>query len=89
MKTRSLIAASNIGVMFLLVVGIAAEAAELKVLSAIGIQAVMEDLMPKFERTSGHKLAITFATLGAAVKHVQDGKPPMSSSFPGRGSTAS
>jgi hypothetical protein len=50
MKTRSLIAASNIGVMFLLVVGIAAEAAELKVLSAIGMQLVMEDLGPKFER---------------------------------------
>jgi molybdate transport system substrate-binding protein len=74
MKTRSLIAASTIGVMFLLVVGIAAEAAELKVLSAIGMQAVMEDLGPKFERTSGHKLAITFATLGAAVKRVQDGE---------------
>ena len=74
MKTRSLIAASTIGVMFLLVVGIAAEAAELKVLSAIGMQAVMEDLVPKFERTSGHKLAITFATLGAAVKRVQDGE---------------
>jgi molybdate transport system substrate-binding protein len=74
MKTRSLIAASNIGVMFLLVVGIAAEAAELRVLSAIGMQLVMEDLGLKFERASGHKLAITFATLGAAVKRVQDGE---------------
>jgi molybdate transport system substrate-binding protein len=60
--------------MFLLVLGIAAEAAELKVLSAIGMQAVMEDLAPKFERASGHQLAITFATLGAAVKRVQEGE---------------
>src|SRR6266498_398534 len=74
MKARSLIAASTIGVMFLLVVGIAAEAAELKVLSAIGMQAVMEDLATKFERASRHQLAITFATLGAAVKRVQDGE---------------
>ncbi len=34
----------------------------------------MEDLGPKFERATGHKLAITFATLGAIVKRVQDGE---------------
>ena len=34
----------------------------------------MEDLAPKFERASGHKVAITFATLGAAVKRVQSGE---------------
>ncbi len=74
MKIRSLVAAANIGFMFLLVGGIAAEAAEIKVLSAFGMQAVMEDLGPKFERASGHKLAITFATLGAVVKRIQDGE---------------
>jgi len=74
MKIRSLVAAANIGFMFLLLVGIAAEAAEVKVLSAIGMQPIMEDLGPKFERATGHKLAITFATLGAVVKRVQDGE---------------
>jgi molybdate transport system substrate-binding protein len=74
MKIRSLVAAANIGVMFLLVVGIAAEAAEIKVLSALGMQAVMEDLGPKFERVTQHKLAISFATLGEAVKRVQAGE---------------
>lgn len=74
MKIRSLVAAANIGFMFLLVLGIKAEAAELKVLSAFGMQSVMEDLGPKFERATGHKLAITFATLGATVKRVQDGE---------------
>ncbi|HZO41209.1 MAG TPA: hypothetical protein VFE97_18470 [Methylomirabilota bacterium] len=44
MKIRSLISAANIGFMFLLVFGIKAEAAELKVLSAIGMQLVMERL---------------------------------------------
>ena len=43
MKTRSLVAAANIGVMFLLTLGIKAEAAELKVLSAIGMQSVAAD----------------------------------------------
>ena len=74
MKIRLLVAAANIGYMFLLVGGIAAEAAELKVISAIGMQSVMEDLGPKFERASGHKLAITFGSWGAVVKRVQGGE---------------
>ena len=74
MKIRSLVAAANIGFMFLLVVGIAAEAAEIKVLSGHGMRPVMEDLGPKFERATGHKLAITFVSVGEAVKHVQGGE---------------
>jgi len=34
----------------------------------------MEDLGPKFERATGHKLAVTFAPLGATVKRVQGGE---------------
>jgi len=74
MKIRSLVAAANIGFMFLLVLGIKAEAAELKMLSAFGMQSVMEDLGPKFERATGHKLAISFATAGAAVSRAQGGE---------------
>jgi molybdate transport system substrate-binding protein len=59
--------------MFLLMVGVVAEAAELQVLSAIGMRQVMEDLEPKFERASGHQLAITFAAGGVIVKQVQEG----------------
>ena len=40
-KICSIVAAANIGFMFLLVLGIKAEAAELKVLSAFGMQSVM------------------------------------------------
>jgi molybdate transport system substrate-binding protein len=74
MKTRSLVAATNIGLMLLLMLGIKAEASELKVLSAIGMQSVLEDLGPKFERATGHKLSFSFATAGAAVKRAQDGE---------------
>jgi molybdate transport system substrate-binding protein len=74
MKIRSFVAAANIGVMFLLVLGIKAEAAERKVLSAFGMQSVLEDLGPKFERATGHKLTLAFATGGATVKRVQDGE---------------
>ena len=50
MKKRALVAAATIGFTFLLVLDITAEAAELKVLSAFGMQSVLEDLGPKFER---------------------------------------
>src|SRR5215211_7391316 len=74
MKMRSVVTASDIGFMCLLMVGFAAEAAELKVLSTDGMRAVMEDLGPKFERATGHTLAIMFASTGAAVKRVQGGE---------------
>src|SRR5207249_10947494 len=74
MKARSLVAAASIGFMFLLMLGMNADAAELKVLSAIGMQSFLEDLGPKFERATGHKLAISFATAGAAVKRAQGGE---------------
>src|SRR5262245_17085916 len=76
MKVRLLVAAANFGFISLLLVGIEAGGAEIKVLSAIGMRVVMEDLGPKFERTSGHKLAITFDSLGGSVKRVQAGETP-------------
>ena len=75
MKMRSSFAAAAIGGMCLLVLGFTAEAAELRVLSAVGMQSVMEDLGPKFERASGHKLVMAYAAGGATVKRVRDGEP--------------
>ena len=74
MEQRLLTAAANIGFVCLLLVGITVQAAELKVLSAFGMQSVLEDLGPKFEHATGHKLAIAFATGGATVKRVQGGE---------------
>jgi ABC-type molybdate transport system substrate-binding protein len=42
--------------------------------SADGLRAVINDLRPKFEAASGHKLAVTYTLAGAAVKRVQDGE---------------
>ena len=55
--------------------GNAAHAAEIKVLNALGFKDVMDDLGPKFERATGHKLTIKFGTMGGIVKMVQDGEP--------------
>ena len=38
------------------------------------MQQLMENLGPKFEQATGHKLAVTIATLGPALKRIQDGE---------------
>ena len=49
----------------------AAAAAELKVLSAGGIRPPLEELVPQFERASGHKVALKFVG-GPAIKREID-----------------
>ena len=49
-------------------------AAEIKVFSTIGVQSALEELTPKFEKTTGHKLHITWATPAILVKRVQAGE---------------
>jgi molybdate transport system substrate-binding protein len=51
-----------------------ARADEVKLLSAIALQQLMENLGPKFEKASGHKLTMTIAPLGQALKRIQDGE---------------
>ena len=74
MKTRALAAAANLTLTFLLAAGVPAQSAELKVISAVWMQPVMEDLGPKFERVTGHKLAIIFEPIALALKRVQGGE---------------
>src|SRR5438093_12613011 len=75
MKKPLRILAANIGLVFLLVSGVAAEAAEIKVLTVIAIQQVMEDVGPKFERSTGNKLVMMFVTFGGVVMIVHAGDP--------------
>jgi molybdate transport system substrate-binding protein len=51
-----------------------ATATEIKILSAVGMKAALDELGPKFERASGHTLRIEFANLGAVLKRVEDGE---------------
>ena len=51
-----------------------AGAAEIKVFSTIGVQAALEELTPKFEQASGHKLVVTWNTAAVLVKRVQAGE---------------
>src|SRR5262245_50949371 len=51
-----------------------APAAEIKAFSTIGVQSALEELAPQFEKTSGHKLNISWATAAIFVKRVQAGE---------------
>lgn len=52
----------------------AASAAEIKVYSTVGIKSVLEELIPKFEKSSGHKLNVTWSTAALLAKRVQSGE---------------
>ena len=54
----------------LLTAAVPADAAELRLLSAAAMQTVFNGIAPDFERTSGHKLLITYATMGAITQRM-------------------
>ena len=49
-------------------------AAEIKVFATVGVKSVLEELAPKFEKATGHKLAITWSTAALLAKRVQAGE---------------
>ncbi len=53
----------------------AAAAAQIKVLSAGAMRAVLQQLAPAFEKSSGNTLAIEYATAGKVEKEVADDEP--------------
>ena len=51
-----------------------ADAGEIKVLSTVAVKAVMEDLIPQFERESGHKVVIQFGTTAVLKRQIDAGE---------------
>lgn len=49
-------------------------AAEIKVLSSAGVKAVTDELTPQFERTSGHKVAISFDVAAVLKRKIEAGE---------------
>jgi molybdate transport system substrate-binding protein len=56
-----------------LTLGTPAHAAEIKMLSTNALKTVLEDLGPKFEQSSGHKLAITWGTAAQLKVQIEKG----------------
>jgi ABC-type molybdate transport system substrate-binding protein len=53
--------------------GTPGHAVEIKVLSTNALKTVLEDLGPKFEQSSGHKLAITWGTAAQLKVQIENG----------------
>jgi molybdate transport system substrate-binding protein len=49
-------------------------AADIKVFSTTALTSVLQELAPRFERITGHKLSLTFATAAALAKRIADGE---------------
>ena len=69
MKTASIIAAASA----LLLAGMA-NAADIKVLSTQATEEAYRELVPQFEKASGHKVATTFTGTLGAMKRLADGE---------------
>ena len=77
MRIRSLtvtITAITIGFTFLFAQETAAETNEIRVLASNGVKAVMEDIRPQCERTTGHPLAVQFNTTASLKERVEAGE---------------
>jgi len=73
MKIRSFLAAAKMGFALLVVQGLAAEAAEVRVIAGVAMSAVMGELGPQFERATGHKLVIWYGNTGTIKQRIEAG----------------
>ena len=74
MRIRPFLAAAKIGFALLLVQGLAAEAAEVKVIAGVAMRAMMGELGPQFERAMGHKLVIWYGHAGSIPRRIKAGE---------------
>ena len=71
---RRWLAVAICGALFAAIGASVASAAEIKVLSPVAMRGVMPDVAPQFERTSGHKLTIEYATVGVITERLLKGE---------------
>ncbi len=75
MAPRSILSfAVRVAVVLASALGAIANAAEIKVLSTVGVKSVVDELGPQFERQTGHKLAITFGIANVMRKQIEAGE---------------
>jgi molybdate transport system substrate-binding protein len=71
---RKLTSTMALGLLLTLATGTAPGAAEIKILSTIGVRAVLQELGPQFERTTNHNLATTFDVAAALKRRIDAGE---------------
>ncbi|OSI22514.1 MULTISPECIES: molybdate ABC transporter substrate-binding protein [Bradyrhizobium] len=74
-KLRSTFAGVAMGLVSLgTTMGAVAGAADLKLLSASALHPAIDDLIPDFEKSSGHKVTVDYGTAGAVAERVLKGE---------------
>src|SRR4051794_26905772 len=63
------------GILGISLAGGAANATDIKILSSVGMKAIMEELGPQFERTTGHKLVMNFGIANVLKRQIDAGEP--------------
>jgi molybdate transport system substrate-binding protein len=74
MKTRPLTALAALAALLALCHPALARAEEVKVLSSVGIKAVVDELAPRFERQKGHTVVATFGLASALKTRIEGGE---------------
>ena len=79
MSNRSIAArfvalASMTGLLLVAAAPSPAAAAEIKLLGPVSLRVVLPSVLPQFENSSGHKVTVGYATLGAITKRLVDGE---------------
>ena len=74
MKMNAMIAGALGFAVVMLNPAAAANAAEIKVISSVGVRAALEELKPQFERATGHKLNITYGTAVPLKRQIDGGE---------------
>ena len=64
----------GLGLALFLTMASAAGAEEVKVFSTIGVRSMLQDLAPRFESATGHKLVITFDVANALKRRIESGE---------------
>jgi molybdate transport system substrate-binding protein len=74
MRIGPFAAAATFGFIALLAQGVAATAAEVKLMAGAGMRGAFGELVPQFERTTGHKIVIQYAGGATFRKQIEAGE---------------
>ena len=66
--------AFRLGLLVMLAQAVTATAAEIKVLSTIGVRSVMHELVPRLEQATGHKLVIVYEVANVLKRRIDAGE---------------
>jgi molybdate transport system substrate-binding protein len=75
MRSRRVASAAAAGLLLTLLID-PADAAEIKIMYPPPLRTVLSELIPQFERATGHKLAVTYESSWLLVGRIQKGETP-------------